>query len=79
MANKFIDKRCPQCSGEIDFFGSCRKCGREWSESLEDEEKSVGLPDRRSSILPLLKLPRSRASLTPKLKTLKVNQNTPTG
>lgn len=38
-------KRCPRCSGEIDFFGSCRKCGREWSEHLEPDEQAVGLPE----------------------------------
>lgn len=38
-------KRCPQCGGAIDYFGSCRKCGREWSESLEDDELAEGLPD----------------------------------
>ena len=44
MADEIV-KRCPNCTGEIDFFGSCKKCGREWSETLEEEEKAVGLPD----------------------------------
>jgi hypothetical protein len=35
------NKRCPQCGGAIDYFDSCRKCGREWSESLEPEELEV--------------------------------------
>jgi|SRR5271170_5617358 len=38
------NKRCPQCGGAIDYFGSCRRCGREWSEGLEDEEVAEGLP-----------------------------------
>jgi hypothetical protein len=36
------NKRCPQCGGSIDYFGSCRRCGREWSEKLEDDEQAVG-------------------------------------
>jgi hypothetical protein len=39
------DKRCPICTGEIDFFDTCKKCGREWSEGIEPEEKAVGLPE----------------------------------
>ena len=38
-------KRCPQCGGTIDIFGTCRKCGREWSEDLEDDELAEGLPE----------------------------------
>lgn len=38
------DKRCPQCSGAIDYFGSCRRCGREWTDELEDDEVAEGLP-----------------------------------
>lgn len=38
-------KKCPQCGGEIDYFGSCRKCGREWSESLEEGEQAFGLKE----------------------------------
>lgn len=38
-------RRCPKCSGEIDFFGSCKKCGREWSDNLEEGEQAVGLPE----------------------------------
>lgn len=38
-------KRCPQCAGEIDYFGSCRKCGREWSDKLEEGENAHGLPE----------------------------------
>lgn len=38
-------KQCPRCSGEIDTFGTCKRCGREWSESLEAEELAVGLPE----------------------------------
>ena len=38
-------KQCPQCNGQIDFFGSCRKCGRQWSEDLELGEKAFGLPE----------------------------------
>lgn len=38
-------KRCPRCGGEIDYFGSCRKCGREWSEHLEEDEQAEGLPE----------------------------------
>lgn len=37
-------KQCPQCGGEIDIFGSCRRCGREWSEGLEEGEQGAGLP-----------------------------------
>lgn len=39
------NKRCPQCGGAIDYFGSCRKCGREWSEGLEEDEQAEGLPE----------------------------------
>jgi hypothetical protein len=39
------NKRCPQCSGDIDAFGSCRRCGREWTETLEPDEQAVGLPE----------------------------------
>jgi hypothetical protein len=36
------DKQCPQCGGTIDYFGSCRRCGREWSEALEEGEQPMG-------------------------------------
>lgn|SRR5271166_1628604 len=39
------DKQCPQCGGTIDYFGSCRRCGREWSETLEEGEQPSGLPE----------------------------------
>jgi hypothetical protein len=39
------DKRCPNCTGEIDFFDTCKKCGREWSETLEEGEQAQGLPE----------------------------------
>ena len=39
------NKRCPQCGGAIDYFGSCRRCGREWTEGLEEEELAEGLPE----------------------------------
>jgi hypothetical protein len=39
------DKRCPNCTGEIDFFDTCKKCGREWSDTLGEGEKAVGLPE----------------------------------
>jgi hypothetical protein len=45
MPDKNAHKRCPQCGGEIDYFGSCRRCGREWSEGLEEDEAADGLPD----------------------------------
>ena len=45
MAGKNADKRCPACAGEIDYFGSCRKCGRAWSEALEPGERALGLPE----------------------------------
>jgi hypothetical protein len=45
MPDKNAHKRCPQCSGEIDYFGSCRRCGREWSEGLEEDEAAEGLPE----------------------------------
>lgn len=38
-------KRCPQCSGEIDYFGSCKRCGREWTSNLEEDELAEGLPE----------------------------------
>ena len=43
--HKNSDKKCPACNGEIDYFGSCRRCGREWSESLEPGEHAIGLPE----------------------------------
>ena len=39
------NKRCPQCGGGIDIFGTCRRCGREWSEELEEDELAEGLPE----------------------------------
>lgn len=45
MPAQEITKRCPSCSGEIDFFDTCRKCGREWSEGLEPDEQAKGLPE----------------------------------
>ena len=39
------NKRCPQCGGAIDYFGSCRRCGREWTEKLEEDELAEGLPE----------------------------------
>ena len=45
MAEDAIIKQCPNCTGEIDFFDTCKKCGREWSETLEEDEKAVGLPE----------------------------------
>jgi hypothetical protein len=38
-------KRCPRCGGEIDYFDTCRRCGREWSEHLEEGEQASGLPE----------------------------------
>ena len=38
-------KSCPRCGGEIDYFGSCKRCGREWTEHLEEDEPAVGLPE----------------------------------
>jgi hypothetical protein len=38
-------KRCPQCGGAIDYFGSCRRCGREWSDKLDEDELAEGLPE----------------------------------
>jgi hypothetical protein len=39
------DKQCPNCGGNIDYFGSCKRCGREWSEGLEEGEQATGLPE----------------------------------
>lgn len=39
------NKRCPACGGGIDYFGSCRRCGREWSPALEEDELAEGLPE----------------------------------
>ena len=39
------NKRCPQCGGTIDMFGSCRRCGREWTAKLEEDELAEGLPE----------------------------------
>jgi hypothetical protein len=39
------NKRCPQCGGAIDYFGSCRRCGREWSDGLEEDETAEGLKE----------------------------------
>src|SRR5271167_137780 len=60
-------KRCPQCSGAIDYFGSCRRCGREWSETLEEEELAEGLPEGQqhpAEIKPPAKTPRKRNRFT---------------
>ena len=39
------EKQCPQCKGTIDMFGSCRRCGREWSVTLEEGEQATNLPE----------------------------------
>jgi hypothetical protein len=41
----YKNKRCPQCGGGIDYFGSCRRCGREWTDTLEEDELAEGLPE----------------------------------
>ena len=41
----YKNKRCPQCGGAIDYFGSCRRCGREWTDKLEEDELAEGLPE----------------------------------
>ena len=41
----YNNKRCPQCGGAIDYFGSCRRCGREWTDKLEEDELAEGLPE----------------------------------
>lgn len=53
-------QRCPQCGGEIDYFDSCRKCGREWSEHLEPEEQAKGLPEGQHESI--IKQPKSKRS-----------------
>ena len=61
------NKRCPQCGGAIDIFGSCRRCGREWSETLEDEELAEGLPEGQqhpAEVKPPAKTPRKRNRFT---------------
>jgi hypothetical protein len=60
-------KRCPQCGGEIDYFGSCRRCGREWSETLEDDELAEGKPEGQqhpAEVKPPAKTPRKRNRFT---------------
>src|SRR5271170_7740267 len=60
-------KRCPQCGGAIDYFGSCRRCGREWSESLEEEEIAEGLPEGQqhpAEVKPPAKTSRKRNRFT---------------
>src|SRR5208337_1538961 len=32
-------RQCPACFGPIDYFNSCRKCGREWTPELSETEK----------------------------------------
>lgn len=41
----YKNKRCPVCSGGIDYFGTCRRCGREWTKDLEEDELAEGLPE----------------------------------
>jgi len=36
-ADKF--RECPACYGPIDYFNSCRKCGRGWTPELTETEK----------------------------------------
>src|SRR5271157_2241445 len=60
-------KRCPQCNGAIDYFGTCRRCGREWSESLEEDELAEGLPEGQqhpAEVKPPAKTPRKRNRFT---------------
>src|SRR5271157_1816022 len=61
MAEETI-KKCPVCTGEIDFFETCKKCGREWSDTLEEGEKAVGLPDGEQHPATELKKIGSRVS-----------------
>lgn len=63
-------KRCPQCSGEIDYFGSCRKCGREWSEHLEDGEQAHGLQEgqQHPALIPIPGKPPAKKSKFTKSK-----------
>jgi hypothetical protein len=61
------NKRCPQCGGAIDYFGSCRRCGREWSQELEEDEIADGLPEGQqhpAEIKPPAKTPRKRNRFT---------------
>ncbi len=32
-------RQCPACFGPIDYFNSCRKCGRQWTPELSEAEK----------------------------------------
>jgi len=32
-------RQCPACFGPIDYFNSCRKCGRQWTPELSETEK----------------------------------------
>jgi hypothetical protein len=39
----WMNKRCPMCGSPVDMLETCRRCGRAWSEKLEEEESAVGL------------------------------------
>lgn len=56
------NKRCPQCGGAIDFFGSCRRCGREWSEKLEEDELADGKPEGQQHDAIIKQQPKSKRS-----------------
>lgn len=49
MPNKNQNKRCPKCGHKIDIVGTCKKCGRPWSETLEEGETAI---DNKGQPLP---------------------------
>jgi hypothetical protein len=71
--SKFTNRRCPKCGSKIDILGSCKKCGRAWSESLGEGEKALGLDDGQyPSEIPSIK-PKAR----PKSRFTKTKSNEP--
>jgi hypothetical protein len=70
---KTAGKLCPKCNSEIDAFGTCRRCGRPWSESLEEGEDKVDewgeeLPEAKSAAMLDLKADTTTTPDKPKAK-----------
>lgn len=69
----YKNKRCPQCGGSIDYFGSCRRCGREWTDKLEEDELAEGLPEGQQHPAevktPAKKRPRTKYTKNSKART----------
>ncbi len=42
-------RQCPACFGPIDYFNTCRRCGRPWTPELSETEKLAKEEERREA------------------------------